>query len=364
MDTAHARIVLSNVGARLMRWQLKGYTGAKGEMVDLVPSELPPDQPSPFTLTVPDAALTKRMRSAIYRVSGDTSGHVDAETQPREVVFEYEEAGGLVVKKTMQFEPQRHVVRLTAQVRSGQSQLNPTVVWGPGLGDIGATSGGGSFFTGNYVQAPQAIYQRDSKVERHATDALNTQPVHEGNFRFVGIDDHYFIATAVGGGPGARGVQAADVAGCRRDQACAGVYRHHAVADAADPDVLRRAEAVRRTARRGRRAGAGHQLRDVRVAGRAAAEHAEVAVRVRGQLRLVDHRAHGHPEPGDVPAPAQELGGDEEDAGGAAADAGDPEALLALENDRPGEAEDERGDCRVCTRSTASTRPAAACRRC
>ena len=157
----------------------------------------------------------------MYRVSGDTSGHVDAQTQPREVVFEYEDAGGLVVKKTLQFEPQRHVVRLTALVRSGQSALNPTVMWGPGLGDIGATSGGGSFFTGNYVQPPQAIYQRDGEVERHAADALNTQPVHEGNFRFLGMDDHYFIVDGCGCRPGASRIQATDAAqGPARRSAC------------------------------------------------------------------------------------------------------------------------------------------------
>jgi YidC/Oxa1 family membrane protein insertase len=200
VDTAHARIVLSNVGGRVLRWQLKGYTDAQGSMVDLVPSDLPPEQPRPFSLTVADPALTRRLQSAIYRVTGDAQGSVEATTQAREVVFEYEEDGGLVVRKVLQFEPQRHVVRLTASVRSGTAQLNPTVVWGPGLGDIGATSGGGSFFTGNYVQAPQAIYQREGNVERHATDALVSQPAHEGNFRFIGIDDHYFITTVVGAG--------------------------------------------------------------------------------------------------------------------------------------------------------------------
>ncbi len=200
VDTAHARIVLSNAGAHLLRWQLKGYTDERGAMVDLVPSNLPEDQPRPFSLAVPDKALTARLQSAVYRVSGDTQGRVDAQTKPREVVFEYQDESGLSVKKTLQFEPQRHVVRLSAQVRSGESQLNPTVQWGPGLGDIGATSGGGSFFTGNYVQPPQAIYQREGSVERHAVDALVSQPVHEGNFRFVGVDDHYFIAVAVGAG--------------------------------------------------------------------------------------------------------------------------------------------------------------------
>ena len=49
-------------------------------------------------------------------------------------------------------------------------ELNPTVLWGPGLGDIGALSSGGSFFTGNYIQPPQAIYHRDGDVERITVD--------------------------------------------------------------------------------------------------------------------------------------------------------------------------------------------------
>jgi hypothetical protein len=49
------------------------------------------------------------------------------------------------VKKLLRFEPSRNIVTLTADVRSGSSSLNPTVLWGPGLGDQGARAGGGSF---------------------------------------------------------------------------------------------------------------------------------------------------------------------------------------------------------------------------
>jgi YidC/Oxa1 family membrane protein insertase len=79
---------------------------------------------------------------------------------------------------------------------SGQP-LNPTVQWGAGLGDAGAISAGGSFFTGNYVQPPASIYHRDKKVVRLARDKVADQPVHEGQFLFAGIDDHYFIASAI-----------------------------------------------------------------------------------------------------------------------------------------------------------------------
>ena len=200
VDTKDARIVLTNRGASVVHWELKGYTNAQGAMVDLVPSGLPSDQLTPFTLRVDDERVSKRMQAAIYRVSGDQGGHVDASSQPQDLVFEYQDAGGLSVRKTFRFEPALHRVRFTVAARQGDETLNPAVVWGPGLGDLGATSGGGSFFTGNYVQPPQAIYHREGKVERHTPDAVATQPTYDGSFRFVGIDDHYFIATAVDAG--------------------------------------------------------------------------------------------------------------------------------------------------------------------
>ena len=111
--------------------------------------------------------------------------------------FEFEDASGLRVRKEFRFDPRDYIVTVLGDGRlANGSELNPTVLWGPGLGDIGAHSGGGSFFTGNYIQPPQAIYHRDGDVERIAADELAEQPVHEGQFRFAGIDDHYFLAAA------------------------------------------------------------------------------------------------------------------------------------------------------------------------
>src|SRR4029434_8343463 len=93
-----------------------------------------------------------------------------------------------------------YLVTFSTDVTSGGRALNPSVQWGPGLGDIGARAAGGSFFTGNYVQPPEAIYHRDGDVTRIAATKVSAQPIQEGQFRFVGIDDHYFIATAVNPG--------------------------------------------------------------------------------------------------------------------------------------------------------------------
>jgi YidC/Oxa1 family membrane protein insertase len=218
VETRDAEIVLSNKGARVLHWRLKHYTDQAGMMVDLVPSELPATEATPFALRVQDPAISRRLQTALYRVSGDEQGKVDATAAERTVEFAYQDAGGLSVKKTLRFMPSQHLVKLSADVRSGSSSLNPTVLWGPGLGDQGASAGGGSFLTGSVVQPPQAIVHRAGEVERHAPDALLTQPVYEADFRFVGINDHYFIATIVNGGqartefvpvtlPGAEGQQ-------------------------------------------------------------------------------------------------------------------------------------------------------------
>jgi YidC/Oxa1 family membrane protein insertase len=96
-------------------------------------------------------------------------------------------------------------VVFSTDVKTGEQSLTPAIAWGPGLDDQGATSGGGSFFTGNYVQPPQAIYHRDGQVERLRAENLSEQPVHEGPFRFVGVDDHYFMTAAID--PGATRVE-------------------------------------------------------------------------------------------------------------------------------------------------------------
>jgi YidC/Oxa1 family membrane protein insertase len=197
VETTTVQAVLSNRGGRVVHWRLKDYRDASGEMVDLVPSALPDDQPRPFSLRVPDTEVTRRLNGALYQVSGDSGGRVDARTAPAAVTFEYQDASGLRARKTFQFEPRGYVVTFAGAISSGDETLNPAVEIGPGLGDLGAATGGGSFFTGNYVQPPQAILHRGGKVERIDAATLAGQPAHEGDFRFAGIDDHYFVATVL-----------------------------------------------------------------------------------------------------------------------------------------------------------------------
>jgi YidC/Oxa1 family membrane protein insertase len=191
VDTETLRAVFTNRGGRIKQWLLKHYAqDASGRPVDLVPTQMPPDQPLPFSLRVDEGALTQTLNSAIYRASQSANA----------ITFEYEDASGLRVRKQFVLDPQRYLITFSVDVRRGDRELNPYVQWGPGLGDAGATSGGGSFFTGNYVQPPQAIFYDGDDVERIPATTVAERPVHERGFRFAGVDDHYFIAAAVNPG--------------------------------------------------------------------------------------------------------------------------------------------------------------------
>jgi YidC/Oxa1 family membrane protein insertase len=200
VETATILATLSNKGGRVIHWRLKDYQDSDGQPLDLVPSALPTDQPTPFSLRVDDEGITKRLNEALYQVTGAAAGRVDVGAGGATVVFEFEDASGLHARKEFRFEQRNYLVTFSATVQNGDRSINPTVLWGPGLGDIGAQVGGGSSFTGNYSQPPQGIYDRDAKAERITNSAIAEQPVHEGTFRFAGIDDHYFLAAALNPG--------------------------------------------------------------------------------------------------------------------------------------------------------------------
>ena len=197
IETRTVEGVLSNRGGRVLHWRLKEHRDDHGQLVDLVPSDLPADQPTPFLLRVDDPQVTERLNTSLYRVSGAVNGRVDARRSEAVLVFEFEDASGLRARKELRFAPDTYIITFSAAVSNGGRALNPSVMWGPGLDDLGASTAGGSFFTGNYKQPPAAIYHRDGDVERVVAGDLAETPNYEGRFRFAGVDDHYFIAAVV-----------------------------------------------------------------------------------------------------------------------------------------------------------------------
>jgi YidC/Oxa1 family membrane protein insertase len=197
VDTTTVQVVLTNRGGRVLRWRLKAFQDQSGNPVDLVPTDVPLDQARPFSLLVDDPSLSQRLNNALYRVSGDKDGQVDATSAEAQVVFLFQGADGLQVRKEFSFAPTNYVVTFSATASDGTRALQPAIAWGPALGDAGALAAGGSFFTGNYTQPPEAIFHRDGDVERLPAAKLGEEGSPEGRFRFAGVDDHYFIAASI-----------------------------------------------------------------------------------------------------------------------------------------------------------------------
>ena len=201
VETAGVTAVFTNRGGRLLHWRLKEYRDNRGEPVDLVPSGLPASEAVPFSLRVADDPnLTPRLNNSLYRVS-EGGDHVDAMRSPASLTFEFEDASGLHVRKEFRFEPATYIVALSVDVRNGERTINPTVAWGPAPGDVTPAAANPSFFNrGAAVTPPELILYRAGKVERIAIGKISEQPVQEGQFRFAGIDDHYFLIAAVNPG--------------------------------------------------------------------------------------------------------------------------------------------------------------------
>ena len=202
VDNGLVHAVFSNRGATLSAWELAGYQAPDGRPVDLVPHDVPTDQPKPFSLKLEDAEKTTRINSALFTVTaepavGPASSSLNARSSPVTLTFEYQDAAGLHVRKQFVIEPNSYVVSVSANVTDSGRAINPTVQWGPGLGDVLALGGGSSFMP---VRKSEAIFSTNGDVERIAAADIVETPSYRGAYEFAGVDTHYFISVAVKSG--------------------------------------------------------------------------------------------------------------------------------------------------------------------
>ena len=197
VDTGKVRAIFTNRGGRLTKWLLTEYMTNDGEPLNLVPSGLQ-DQQLPFSLQSDDEITTITLNSALYQIENSGAASiVDATTAPATLAFEYQDTTGLEVRKEYRFTPDSYSVELVVQVTQNGLPMNVALELGPGLSDSGSLVGEGGFFSGMISQAPQAIFHTGDDVERVGASNINETPTYEAAFRFVGIDDHYFVSAVI-----------------------------------------------------------------------------------------------------------------------------------------------------------------------
>ncbi len=197
IESADVIAEFTNRGGRLRSWRLKHYFDQNRQPQELVVAV--PNQPLPFTLETADAAATRSMNEALYRVEGG-SATIAPPSGPAKVTFELRDSTGLHVTKTFRIDPSGYVIGFEGRVArtagdtSQEAPVEFAIAWGPAVGDVGEVS--------RYVrQAGGLFYTQDGSVVRKTAKDFAAQPTFEGDFKYAGVEDNYFLAVALSPGP-------------------------------------------------------------------------------------------------------------------------------------------------------------------
>ncbi len=189
VENPAVRAVFTTRGAALKSWRLKKYRDAAGEPLELVATHAPPGSPLPFTLATDDPGVSNTLASSAFTPNADA---LTVTAGTRTLQFELKDASGIEARKTFTFSAsQPYSVGVTAAVTRGGQSLPITVEWGPAIGS------GIVQKSRTYNPPSQPIVYQDGTVSRVSVDKIPAQPVYEGAFKFVGVDDHYFLAALV-----------------------------------------------------------------------------------------------------------------------------------------------------------------------
>ncbi len=189
VETQDVIATFTNRGARLKSWRLKHYLNAEHQPQELVDHELA-SQPYPFTLKTANDATTAALNSGLFTVSGEPAAVADS---PIDLKFEYQNSAGIRAIKQFHFKPSSYIVSFQATVTDGDRPVASSIVWGPAMGDVGEVS--------RYTIKAEGLLFQNEKVVRLAAKDVAKQSVYEGDFKYVGVDDNYFMTAAMTPGP-------------------------------------------------------------------------------------------------------------------------------------------------------------------
>jgi YidC/Oxa1 family membrane protein insertase len=135
-------------------------------------------------------AIDTPLNTALYTVAGAPSSR--PATTPVDLRFEYRTSAGLEAVKEFHLDPASFILTFRATVTNGEQPIIPSIVWGPALGDVAEVS--------RYTTKAEGILFQDGKVVRLDASKIAKQPTYEGEFKYAGVDDNYFMTAAIQAG--------------------------------------------------------------------------------------------------------------------------------------------------------------------
>src|SRR5947209_6449118 len=183
--------VFTTRGARLKSLRLKHYLDQARQPQELVEKEIE-SLPLPFTLQTANEQTTRVINGAVYEVSGEPAAGASG---PVDLCFQYRDDDGLRSVKQFHLDASGYIITFGATVAGGSGDETPTIHWGPAVGDAGEVS--------RYSQKAEALLfgAADTKPQRLQAKDFSKQSVFDGDFKFAGVDDNYFMIVALSPGP-------------------------------------------------------------------------------------------------------------------------------------------------------------------
>ena len=207
VETDLFQVSLSNQGAIVKKWVLKNYKDADGELLNLLPlnceklgssvkrscEEQLEQAGFPLSLRIQnEAEISEKLETALFRVDAPPilnfsgSGSI-----PKRLKFEYSD-GSISVTKQLTFQADSYEVQIDSKVSINGRPVEHSLLWRGGFGDRTLNNA----WAKKYV-----ILKSQGDIERLDEGDLESQQAMEGNFQILGLEDHYFAAVFLPGGP-------------------------------------------------------------------------------------------------------------------------------------------------------------------
>ena len=156
----------------------------------------------PLQLRTGDTALDGVLSSSTYKLEGvEGAGDIDlnlAAGEKKEITFILEDAGKVMVRKSLVFDADRYDANLSVLVKRADEVIPKVkITIGPSIGDQGVSHH--TF----YSVAPEAIAFVGGKIERHPAASINSNKnspdrlVLTGPLDWAGVGDTYFAMVAI-----------------------------------------------------------------------------------------------------------------------------------------------------------------------
>lgn len=191
IETGLYRITFANRGGVVQSWILKKFKDIHGKPLELVNPASAGKVVLPLAVRFHEGQSAEPLNSALYKMT--------VSPDQLRVSFEYSR-GEWSAKKSIAFERDSYLSRVTSEVRNSGTPKPHLLYWRGGFGDGSVIGAAASQLSVRYDMNPGAsggFLGFSSAYSPLAAGDLGQPQAHRGRFTFAGINDSFFAAVAL-----------------------------------------------------------------------------------------------------------------------------------------------------------------------